>query len=136
MPKICTICSSPKRATADKMLTQGKTLREITGKTGFKRAALQRHKDHIKTAILRARENGIVGQGKTIVEQFTEMWEQAIAEYDKAKSTTDKALWFRERRGLFELGAKLGMQRRNQETEYYGCDQAILEMWDRFHDRS
>jgi hypothetical protein len=48
----------------------------------------------------------------------------------------EKATWFRERRGLLETGARLGMQRQQEGRLYTGLEASIEEVWEGFHDRS
>jgi hypothetical protein len=48
------------------------------------------------------------------------------------KLPLEKIGWFRERRGLFEVGAKLGMQSQQERFVYQGCDPAILAIMEKY----
>lgn len=132
MPQTCKICKHPQRKAIEKDITSGLAMRRIGSKYGMSDQAVRRHKAHIKRAIVKARDKGHIATGKTVFEQFSEMWETAIEEYKKASSSAEKALWFRERRGLFEMGAKLGMQSQQERFQYRGCDPAILAVMEKY----
>jgi hypothetical protein len=132
VPPVCTICKHPKRKAIDKAITSGASVRNIAARFSIAQTSLQRHKAHIKRAIIKARDKGQISTGKTVFEQFSEMWETAIEEYKKAASSGEKAMWFRERRGLFEMGAKLGMQSQQERFQYRGCDPAILAVMEKY----
>ena len=127
MPKECTICINPKRDKVDLLLTKRIPVRNIAKQTGFGYLSIQRHKEHIKKAVALARDKSVVKQGKAVYEQFQEMWDEAVAEYNKAPTSMARATWFREKRCLFEMAVKLGLQQK-EKLVYRGCDPAILEI--------
>jgi hypothetical protein len=52
MPRVCTICTHPARATIDDGLVTGQSLRAISAAYGLSKSAVDRHKDsHLPPSI-------------------------------------------------------------------------------------
>ena len=56
MPPTCALCRHPKRPEVDQALAAGTALRDIAGQFGTSKSALDRHRDHIVTAITKAED--------------------------------------------------------------------------------
>ena len=131
MPQRCSICRRKDRQQIDEAYAT-ESNRVIAGRFRLSQSAVDRHKKHIKAVVAKVEERA----GKSFVEYFMEMWEQAITEYAQAGNSMEKAAWFRERRGLLETGARLGMQRQQEGRLYKGLDLGVEELWAGLHDRS
>ncbi len=71
MPQVCTICLHPQRATIDKRLIAGESLRNIAKRTGTSATALHRHKaDHLPATLVKAAEAEGVAQALDVVAQL------------------------------------------------------------------
>jgi hypothetical protein len=52
MPRLCSICTHPARATIDDSLVAGQSVRDISGQYGLSKSAVDRHKlSHVPTAL-------------------------------------------------------------------------------------
>ena len=131
MAQRCSICRRKDRQQIEESYAT-ETNRTIAARFSLSTAAVNRHKAHIRAAVAKVEERA----GRSFVDYFMEMWEQAIAEYGKATDSMEKATWFRERRGLLETGARLGMQRQQEGRLYKGLDLSVEELWTGFHDRT
>jgi hypothetical protein len=55
MPRICTVCTHPDRPAIDMMLVNGKSLRDIAGRFGTSKSALERHAgEHLPATLAKA----------------------------------------------------------------------------------
>ena len=55
MPRTCSVCAHPERATIDKALVAGGTLRDIAGRYGLSKSAVERHAaEHLPAALVAA----------------------------------------------------------------------------------
>jgi hypothetical protein len=131
MGQRCTICLRKDRQKIDESYATDSN-RSIASRFHLSTGAVARHKKHIKAAIAKVEERA----GRSFADYFMEMWDQAIAEYKLAGNSMEKATWFRERRGLLETGARLGMQRQQEGRLYTGLDGSVKEVWDGLDDRS
>lgn len=127
MGQRCSICRRKDRKKIDEAYAT-ETVRNIAKRFHLSDGAVHRHKEHIKNAVIAAEQS----TGRSFADYFIEMWEQAIAEYGVAKTSMEKAMWFRERRGLLETGARLGMQRQQEGRLFKGLDGCVQDMWDRY----
>jgi hypothetical protein len=82
MPRTCTICTHPERATIDKALVNGQPYRDIAGHYGTSKTALQRHKDdHLRDLLAQAKQRHAAHEaalGTVVQEQEAAKVEQAI----------------------------------------------------------
>lgn len=130
----CKICRAPvrKRAQVERLILKRVPVRDIARQTGFSRDGITRHKRHIKTAIAVAHEKQAITTGKIVFDQFIEMWDDAVAQYRRARKASSKVLWFREKRALFEMAAKLGLQAQQEKYTYKGCHPSIIRVIRRY----
>ncbi len=56
MPATCAVCRHPRRLEFDQALAAGESLRDIAGRFGTSKSALDRHRDHVATAIAKAED--------------------------------------------------------------------------------
>ena len=56
MPRICTICTHTERAAIEASLLADEPLRDIAGRTGTTKSALDRHRDHIPKTLAKAKD--------------------------------------------------------------------------------
>jgi transposase len=82
MPRTCTICTHPERAAIDKALVDGQPYRDIAGRYGTSKTALQRHKeDHLRELVTQAKQRQAAHEaalGAAQREQETTRVEQAL----------------------------------------------------------
>ena len=131
MPRKCTVCSYEQCAAIDRAIIAGESNRSIAKRhPGVSESAIQRHRAHIKKAIVRAGEKRELTNGKSAIQQFEEMLAEAERMYrgTPADSVLTKATWFREWRGMMELGFKLGMEAQRQKQVYQDVTPAVLKM--------
>jgi hypothetical protein len=131
MPRKCTVCSYEQCAVIDKAIIAGESNRSIAKRhPGISESAIQRHRAHIKKAIAKAGEKREITNGKSAIQQFEEMLAEAERMYrgTPADSVLTKATWFREWRGMMELGFKLGMEAQRQKQIYQDVTPAVLKM--------
>lgn len=128
MSQTCTICRSKRKAKIEAAILQRVPIRRIAAQFRLAEASIQRHKAHMKTAIAKAREEAELKSGKSAFAQFMDMWDEAVKEYRLAKTPMARAIWFREKRALFEMAAKLGLQAQAEKSVYRGCHPAIIEL--------
>jgi len=131
MPRKCTVCSYEQCAAIDRAIIAGESNRSIAKRhPRVSESAIQRHRAHIKKAIVRAGEKRELTNGKSAIQQFEEMLAEAERMYrgTPADSVLTKATWFREWRGMMELGFKLGMEAQRQKQVYQDVTPAVLKM--------
>jgi len=131
MPRKCTVCSYEQCAAIDKAIIAGETNRSVAKRfPGVSESAIHRHRAHIKKAVARAGEKREIINGKSAIQQFEEMLAEAERMYREtpADSALAKATWFREWRGMMELGFKLGMEAQRQKQVYQDVTPAVLKM--------
>jgi len=116
MGRTCTICSHPKRKTIDKEIAKGASNRSIAARYGISTGTVQRHKKHVKKSIKKARDKTDIAIGKSAIEIFDELLKEAEDQY-KVATVLTKPAWFKEWRGMVELGFKLGMEAQRQKRK-------------------
>lgn len=73
MPRTCTICSHPKRKAIEQSLVQGVSLRDIAGQFKTTKSTIERHQEHVKQAIQKAKETQEIKQGLSLAEQLEKL---------------------------------------------------------------
>lgn len=89
MPRICLACASPNREAIDKALANGTPLRHIEGQWDISRSALDRHKRHVATAILKAQEQREEHSGNSSLEEMQRVHRKAWQLTTKAEKAGD-----------------------------------------------
>ena len=130
MPRKCSICTHRKRAHINRaLLNPKKALREIAAQYGISASTLQRHKKHLIAAMQLAKKEAELKEGKTAFEQFNEMVKQAEEKYNGSTGALQVS-WFREWRGMMELGFKLGMEAQREKQVFQEMTPAVKAVAD------
>ena len=79
MPRTCLACASSNRVEIDKALANGTSLRDIAGRWGVSRSALDRHKSHVALTITKVQEKREEKLGESPLDQIQrvqrKLWE-------------------------------------------------------------
>jgi len=74
VPQLCSVCTHPDRAAIDAALVAGGSLRDIAGRHGVSKSAVDRHRDqHLPARLVKAREAEDVGQADTLLGQLQQL---------------------------------------------------------------
>ena len=132
MPRKCSVCTHRKRAHINWALLNPKnSLREIAGQYDVSKSTLQRHlKEHLLPAIQLAKKEAELKEGKTAIEQFNAMIKKAEQKYDGSTGALQVS-WFREWRGMMELGVKLGMEAQREKQVFNDVTPEVQKLIDR-----
>ena len=111
MPRRCTVCDHEARASIDAVLISGAALRDIAGRHGVSKSALERHKaGHLPAHLAQAREAEEVARADDLLSQVRYLQDRTLAilttSEDAGELRTALAA-IREARGNLELLAKL-----------------------------
>jgi len=111
VPRRCTICDHEGRAIIDAALISGAPLRDIAGRHGVSKSALERHKaGHLPAHLAKAREAGEVARADDLLSQMRYLQDRTLAILSASEDAGElrTALTaIREARGNLELLAKL-----------------------------
>ncbi len=106
MPRVCTICTHPKRVAIDRALLAGEAYRSIASRFDTSTAALQRHKkDHVPAHVAKAKEAEQVADADNLLQQIKALRNRAISILQKAEHAGDyrtALMGIREARGCVE----------------------------------
>jgi len=111
MARKCSICTHNKRREIDQAIIAGQSYRDIAGRFGLSKSAVERHaKAHLPATLVKAQEVEEVAQAGALLAQVQELRDRAFKILDRAERSQDlraalQAL--REARGCVELLAKL-----------------------------
>lgn len=70
MPRVCTVCTHPKRGEIDAALVAGEAYRHIAARFGISTGALQRHREHLPKQLVKAQEQEDVRQALDVIRQL------------------------------------------------------------------
>src|SRR4051794_3551963 len=111
MPRVCTICTHPDRPAIDMMLVNGKPLRDIAGRFGTSKSALERHQvQHLPASLAEARRAEEAARADDLLGQLLGLQADARRIGKKAEDTGDlktALAGVRELVRIVELTAKL-----------------------------
>ena len=111
MPRSCTVCQHPSRAEIDSLLVEGVSLRDIAGRWGLSKSALDRHKaDHLPALLVKAKDAQQELTASRILADLQGLQGKALALLAKAERAGDLRVALagvREARGCMETAAKL-----------------------------
>ena len=127
MPRVCTICTSKKRKQVDALIAKRIPVRNIEKLTHFGFLTIQRHKEHIRQALIKAQESQEVTNGTSVWHKLENMVEEAERQFKKNKGML-KATWFREMRGTIEMGIKLGLEAHREKQTFSDVTPAVLKL--------
>jgi predicted RNA-binding Zn ribbon-like protein len=123
MPRICTICTHPKRSEIDRRLLTGEPVRTIVraiaGHVPISKTSLQRHQRHVSEAISKSQEAVEIAHGDDRVSELQQLASearrlQAKAEADGDTRTAIAAL--RELTRLIELRARVAGELKDRQV--------------------
>jgi len=111
MARKCSVCTHHKRGEIDQAIIAGQSYRDIAGRFGLSKSAVERHaKAHLPATLVKAQEAEEVARADALLAQVQELRDRALKILDKAERSQDfkTALGaIREARGCVELLAKL-----------------------------
>ena len=131
MPRKCSVCTHRKRAHINRALLNPKnSLRKIAEQYEVSYSAVQRHKkEHLIPAMQFAQRKAELKEGKTAIEQFNEMIKEAKEKYNDSEGAL-QVNWFREWRGMMELGFKLGMEAQREKQVFSDVTPEVQKLID------
>jgi hypothetical protein len=93
MPRTCTLCTHPDRDAIDATLLEGATYRDVAGRFGVSKSAVERHKgDHLAAAIVKAHDSAEATHGDGLLAKVGELSKRAEAMYAEAERILRRAL--------------------------------------------
>jgi hypothetical protein len=111
MPRVCTICSHPKRPAIDAALVSGTPNRSIAAQYHLTEQAVRRHKaDHLPAALAQAQAAEEVSAADKLLAEVERLHQLALSILAKAGHAGDlrtALAGIREARGCLELEAKI-----------------------------
>ena len=119
MPRVCTICTHESRADIDAALVAEEPYRHIATRYGTSTGALQRHREHLPSQLVKAREAEEVTQADTLLEQVRSLQTRALSILDRADQAGDLRTALsaiREARSNLELLGKLAGELQQEGT--------------------
>ena len=119
MPRVCTICQHESCADIDAALLAEEPYRSIAKRYGASPSAVLRHREHLPSQLVKAREAEEVTQADTLLEQVRSLQTRALSILDRADDSGDlrTALGaIREARSNLELLGKLAGELQQEGT--------------------
>ena len=119
MPRTCTICSHESRTDIDAALVAEEPYRHIATRYGTSTGALQRHREHLPSQLVKAREAEEITQADTLLEQVRSLQTRALSILDRADESGDLKTALsaiREARSNLELLGKLAGELQQEGT--------------------
>jgi len=111
MPQTCTICRHPDRATIDRALVTGLSLRDIAGQHGVSKSALERHRaSDLPRLLVQAKEAETVADADDLLGQLKELQARTLSLLNQAEQAGrlgTAVMAIREARANIELIAEL-----------------------------
>lgn len=111
MSRTCTICTHPDKEEIDRLLLSGSSYRDIAGRFGTSKSAVERHKaDHIPLILCKARDEFELDRAGDLWEQLHDLRERALNLLTRAEDAEDlrsAGIFLRELREQLKLLAEL-----------------------------
>jgi hypothetical protein len=73
MPLRCYACDHPQRAFIDAAIVAGRTVRDIGGRVGLSKSAIDRHRAHVPARLARAKRAREVTQADDLIDRLLEL---------------------------------------------------------------
>lgn len=90
MPRSCTVCAHADKEGIDAALVAGEALRDIAGRHGVSKSALERHKaDHLPASLAKAKHAAEIAHGDNLLDQVRSLQVRTHALLDKAGGAGD-----------------------------------------------
>jgi len=111
MPQVCTVCRHPERASIDRSLVRGASLRDIAGQHDLSKSALERHKaSDLPRLLVQARDAEVVADADDLLGQLRSLQARTLSLLDQAERAGrlgTAVMAIREARANIELIAEL-----------------------------
>lgn len=111
MPRKCSVCVHPERGLIDKAIVAGESYRDISGRFGVSRSAIERHANgHLPATLVEAEGAKEVVRAGDLLDEVNSLKDRALTILDTAEKAEDwrTALGcIKEARGSIELLAKM-----------------------------
>lgn len=110
MGRTCTICSHPEREAIEAALVRGDPFRHIAERYGTASSSLVRHREHVRDALVQAKESKSEERGQTLLEQVRWLQQTTLKALETAERDDDTRCLLaavKEARGNLELLGKL-----------------------------
>jgi len=110
MSRTCTICTHQQHEDIDNQLINGESYRDIAGRFSLSRSALSRHKEHLPSALTKAKKAAEISQADDLLAQVRDLQTRALNILDAAEGSGNlkiALIAIREARGNLELLGKL-----------------------------
>ena len=120
MAVMCSVCAHAARGRIDAALVAGESARKIAAWSGVPHATIGRHRKHVGTALLVAKEKRELARAQVGPAELERLWTEAqrLGEAAEVKGDLRTALQaVREMTRLYELQARLIMQARSDARD-------------------
>jgi len=93
MPRVCSVCVHPARPAIDAALVAGNGLRDIAGRSGLSKSAVERHgNEHVPAALVAAQDAAETAQADSLLAQLVRLLARADDQYAVARGIVGKAV--------------------------------------------
>ena len=119
MPRVCTICTHESAPEIDRALLDGEPYRSIARRYGASPSAVLRHREHLPSQLVKARDAEEITQADTLLEQVRSLQTRALSILDRADESGDlktALAAIREARSNLELLGKLAGELQQEGT--------------------
>lgn len=89
MARTCTVCTHPKRDEIDAALIAQEPIRDIAGRTGTTKSALDRHRQHVAAGLVKAKEAKETARADSLLDAVRGLAEDAHRIRRKAEKAED-----------------------------------------------
>jgi hypothetical protein len=89
MPRTCTICRHPKLNEINEAVVSSVAYRDIAGRYGTSKSALDRHKPHVSRALMKAKGAAEVVQADSLMDKIAQLEQEARRLGRKAEDAGD-----------------------------------------------
>lgn len=89
MARTCTVCTHPKRGEIDAALVAQEPIRDIAGRTGTTKSALDRHRQHVAAGLVKAKEAKEETRAETLLDTIRGLAADAHRIRAKAEEAED-----------------------------------------------
>lgn len=117
MPQACTVCRHDQVAEIDQLLVSGTSLRNIARRFGTSATALHRHRKHLASQVVKAKEAKQAADADTLLDRVKQLLSDAqriTAQAEQAKQLDIALRGIREVREVLELLARVSSELADQ----------------------
>jgi len=119
MPRVCIACNHPEKEKIDKLLVEGKPIRNIAERFSLSSTSVYRHKSHLNGTLIKAKGVKEIAQADNLLEQVKDLQTRALNILSKTEEAED---WraatgaIREARKCLELLGKIAGELKEGQT--------------------